>query len=239
MMTRARIAMRSTDSSTSHRHTRDIRVRAVLFDLDGVLVDSTAAVERHWRTFAAWYDLNADDLLDQVHGRRSVDTIALLAARLPVSAEAALARYDGLDIDDQRDVEALPGAAALLDALPTEQWAVVTSGSVDVARARLRAAQLPSPPLMITADQVRYGKPHPEPYQRGAALFGVAPQQTLAVEDALAGLTSALTAGCCTLALTTTQPATTLNAAHYLTADLTGLRLTRVRDDLLHLTVTA
>ena len=230
--------MTSPSSSTAPGRSRDVRVAAVLFDLDGVLVDSRDAVERHWRAFAAWYDLDADELLGQVHGRRSADTVARLAARLPVSAEAALARYDRLEVDDQHDVAALPGAAALLDALPAQRWTVVTSGSLDVAQARLRAAGLPNPPVMITAEQVRSGKPHPEPYQRGAALFGVEPWRTLAVEDSSAGLASALTAGCRTLALTTTQPATALTAAHHLTTDLTGLRLMGATDDHLQLTVT-
>lgn len=201
-------------------------VNGVLFDLDGVLVDSTDAVERHWRLFADWYDLDPESLLRHVHGRRSRDIVTRFAAQLPVSVEQALARYQTLDIEDQDGVAVLPGAADLLRSLPPHAWAIVTSGSREVAAARLNATGLPIPEIMITADMVEHGKPHPDPYRQGIRALRLEPQQTLAVEDAPPGLASAAAAGARTLALTTTHTAEQVQAADYLVGDLTAVTAT-------------
>lgn len=203
-----------------------LEAAGVLFDLDGVLVDSTAVVERHWRQLAATLGLDADGLLAGVHGRRSADTIRGLAARVGgVDVESLVADFEQSEATDLDGLVALPGAAAALAELPPERWAVVTSGTAVIAGARLGAAGLPRPHHLVTADDVADGKPHPAPYLRGAALLGIDPVACLAVEDAPAGLASAVAAGCRTLALRTTHDADQLAAADHTAADLAHVRL--------------
>lgn len=200
-----------------------IDVAGLLFDNDGVLVDSTAAVEASWRAFAQWYDLPADDVLTRVHGRRSRDVIAHYAARLPVPAEEAFARYIDACIHEFSEVTLLPGAAELVNALPPHGWAVVTSGTKVITRARWAAASLPEPPILVTAEDVTAGKPDPAPYRTAAERLGLEPTECLVIEDSPAGLTSAQTAGCRTLALLTTH------SPRELTADLLAVDLTSVQ----------
>jgi len=201
----------------------ELHVEGLLFDLDGVLVDSTAAIERHWRQFGEWYGLSPDSLAKVTHGRRALDTITSLAARLPVSPREALRRLEALEVEDQEGVRGLPGAAELLSCLPHRKWAVVTSGSAAVAGARLRAADLPRPYVLICAQDVAAGKPDPAPYDRGAMRLSVLPGRALAVEDAPAGLASARGAGCQTLAVTTTHPASELMSADFVCPNLSSV----------------
>jgi sugar-phosphatase len=202
-----------------------IQVAGLLFDNDGVLVDSTAAVEGSWRAFASWYDLPADDVLERVHGRRSRDVIAHYADRLPVSADEAFARYIDACIREFVQVDLLPGTAELIASLPEQGWAVVTSGTKVVTEARWKAAGLPNPPVLISAEDVSAGKPEPDPYRTAAQRLRLSPSDCLAVEDSPAGLTSARAAGCTTLALLTTHPREDLDA-DLLAADLTAVRIT-------------
>lgn len=203
-------------------HNGAVEVKGLLFDNDGVLIDSTAAVEASWRAFAGWYDLPADDVLTRVHGRRSRDVIAHYADRLPVSGDEAFARYIDACVRDFADVDVLPGAADLISSLPPNGWAVVTSGTRIVTEARMAAAGLPRPPVLITAEDVPKGKPDPAPYRIAAEHLDIDPSDCLAVEDAPAGLTSARAAGCVTLALLTTHRREDLDA------DLTATDLTSV-----------
>lgn len=202
-----------------------------LFDLDGVLVDSTLTVERHWRRLAEQHGLDPSGLLADVHGRRSADVIRGLAASLRAPVEQVVREFEAHDSFDQAGVTALPGAAPTLDRLPPDCWAVVTSGSAAVARARLRAAALPIPRLLISADDVAAGKPDPAPYQLGADLLGLAPAVCLAIEDAPNGLLSAIRAGCRTLALLTTHTTDHLEGAGVIADDLTAVRLEPGRHD--------
>ncbi|QXD16807.1 HAD-IA family hydrolase [Rhodocaloribacter litoris] len=177
---------------------------ALLFDLDGVLVDSHAVIERHWRRWAARHGVDEEALLRDFHGRRMVDLIRRHAPHLNAEVEAArLAREEGLDTDG---VRAFAGAAELLRALPAGAWAVVTSGNRLTATTRLRHTGLPWPRVLVTADDVRRGKPDPEPYLRAAEALGVAPGRCLVLEDAPAGIDAAKAAGMTALALTTTHP---------------------------------
>jgi sugar-phosphatase len=182
-----------------------IRCRAILFDLDGVLADSIPAVERTWRAWAARVGLDADALLRVVHGRRAIDTLRAVAPSLDVDAE--LAWLDHREATDTTGVDALPGAAELLARLPASRWAVVTSGTQAVARARLRAAGLPEPPLLVAAEDITRGKPDPEGYLAAAARLGVGPAECVVVEDAPAGAAAARAGGMRLVALTTTHPA--------------------------------
>ncbi|HEY0693860.1 MAG TPA: HAD-IA family hydrolase [Kribbella sp.] len=209
---------RMTDNHT-------IRVAGLLFDNDGVLVDSTAAVEASWCAFASWYDLPVDDVLERVHGRRSRDVIAHYADRLPVSTDEAFARYIDACIREFVEVDLLPGAAALIAALPAQGWAVVTSGTKVVTQARWKATGLADPPVLVSAEDVAAGKPKPDPYRTAAQRLRLDPAECLAIEDSPAGLASARAAGCTTLALLTTHLRADLDA-DVLAADLTAVRIT-------------
>jgi mannitol-1-/sugar-/sorbitol-6-phosphatase len=187
-----------------------LRCAALLFDLDGVLVDSTASVERSWRRWAVRHGLDPDALMRVVHGRRAVDTIRAVAPDL--DAEAELAGLVEAESEDTADVVALPGAAAFVGALPGDRWAVVTSGSRPVALARFRAAGITPPRVLVTADIVARGKPDPEGYLTAAARLGVPPTACVVVEDAPAGLAAARAGGMRAIALTTTHAAADLAA---------------------------
>ena len=197
-------------------------VQGVLFDLDGVLIDSTAGVARVWRDWAARQGLDPEQTAHAAHGRRAIDSVRLLAPQL--DAEAELRDLERREIAESHDVTVFPGAACLLASLPPRRWAIVTSGTRDLASHRLRVAGLPVPELMITASDILHGKPHPEPYQRGATLLGVGPRACAAVEDAPSGITSALAAGMPVLAVATTYPVAELSAASALLPDLAALQ---------------
>ena len=188
-----------------------IDVAAVLFDCDGVLVDSTASVERAWRRWAAGHGLDADAIVSAAHGRRTEDTLRELGVRGDLAAEAeALERAE---IADASGVSAFPQAAAVLPKLPPGSWAVVTSGTRSLARSRLAAAGLPLPAVLVTADDVAAGKPDPEGYLEAARRLGRPPADCLVLEDAPAGVQAALAAGMRVVGLPTTHRAEELAAA--------------------------
>ncbi len=170
-----------------------LKCRALLFDCDGVLVDSMGSVTAAWTRWAVELGLDPGAVNSLVHGRRSVDTVAMV---VPEEHRAErLARIDRYEIEDAATVRAIPGAAALLASLPADRWAVVTSGRADLALARLRAAGLPRPDALVTADDVAQGKPDPEGYRTAAARLGVPPAGTVVIEDMPVGMTAARAAG--------------------------------------------
>ncbi len=162
-----------------------IPARGLLFDNDGVLVDSDAAVAASWSRWALEHDLDPAAVLAVVHGRRAADTVADLVAEDRRAAAAEL--IDRYELQDAGTVPAVAGAADLLAALPPDVWAVVTSGTPALATARLTAAGLPLPGAMVTGHDVRTGKPDPEGYLLGARLLGVPPEESVVVQDAPAG----------------------------------------------------
>ena len=194
---------------------------ALLFDLDGVLADSTRSVTRAWSAWARRVGLDPDELLPKVHGRRAIETIR--AARPELDAEAELATLIADETTDNDDTREIPGARALVSALPPESWAIVTSGLREVATARLVAAGIPLPGIMITAESIERGKPDPDCYLRGAAALGVDPARCIVVEDAPIGATAARAAGMRLIALTTTHRAEQLLPADLVVPDLTHL----------------
>ena len=193
---------------------------AVLFDLDGVLVDSASYVEEQWRRWAASKGLSPDPFLRVCHGRRALETIQLAAPELDAEAEIAAFIPEGstprlLPID---------GAALLLRKLPPASWAVATSGSRSPARARLIDAGLRVPEVLVCAEDVEHGKPSPDVCLVAAARLGVQPADRVVVEDAPAGIEAAHAAGMRVIALTTTHPASDL-AAEAGTLSLAGVQL--------------
>jgi mannitol-1-/sugar-/sorbitol-6-phosphatase len=193
---------------------------AVLFDIDGTLVDSTGAVERTWRTWAGRYGLDAEEILRVCHGRRTEDTVA---AFLPSPARAAaVAELTALELADLDDVLALPGTRELLAGLPADRWAAVTSGPRPLMEARLAAAGLPRPGVLISAEAVAVGKPDPEGYLAAAAALGRDVRKCVVVEDAPAGIRAGRAAGAYVLAVATSHPAAELTEADAVVADLTA-----------------
>jgi sugar-phosphatase len=179
-----------------------IRCRGVLFDLDGVLVDSTPAVVRVWAGWARGHGFDPDEVVKKAHGRPSITTIREL---LPDADQAAEDReVERREIADIEGVIPLPGAMELLQALPPERWAIVTSCTRPLAGVRIAAAGLPKPRYLVTSTDVEHGKPDPEPYLKGARLLGVPASECIVIEDAPAGIRAGKAAGARVLALRTT-----------------------------------
>jgi sugar-phosphatase len=197
--------------------------RAVLFDIDGTLVDSTPVVERSWRTWAQEFGVDADELMRVCHGRRTEDTVADFVT--PQRRAAAVARLQALELADFDGVTALPGAQQLLEELPRRRWAAVTSGERPLMTARLEAARLPIPDILICAEDVAAGKPSPEGYLQAAAGLGFDASQCVVVEDAPAGIAAGLAAGAQVLAVTTTHDADQVSSANVIVADLSYVRM--------------
>ena len=188
-----------------------VTASALLFDLDGVLVDSTPAVTRVWSRWAVEHGFDPERTVREAHGRPSIETIREL---LPNADHAALNRVlEQREIDDAEGVVPLPGAVELLTSLPSGRWAIVTSCKRDLARVRIQAAGLPEPPTIITSSDITNGKPHPEPYLKGAAALGFAAADCIAFEDVPAGLCSALAAGTRVVALRSTATENALRFA--------------------------
>ena len=192
--------------------------------MDGVLMDSTPSVERVWRTWAAQHGLDPDRIAPLAHGRRSIETIRAVAPELDAEKENVI--VEQMEIDDKDGVMALPGAAELIAHLPPERFAIVTSATRPLAVARLGYAGIPVPRRMITADDVTHGKPSPEPFLKGAALLGFAPEDCLVFEDSPAGIASARSAGMKAIALQTTYPADQLQAANVIIGSLADVKAT-------------
>lgn len=167
--------------------------RGVLFDCDGVLVDSDESVASAWGRWARRLGLDVEMVQGLVHGRRSADTVAMLVPRERQAEE--LARINRYEIEDAGSVRAIGGALALLQSIPAPQWAVVTSGRAELALARLRAAGLPRPAVLVGAEDVSRGKPDPEGYRLAAESLGVPPAEAVVLEDAAVGVHAARAAG--------------------------------------------
>jgi mannitol-1-/sugar-/sorbitol-6-phosphatase len=192
-----------------------VTVTGVLLDLDGVLVDSLASVNRAWTWWAARHGLDPTPFLE-AHGRTSRDAIAELAPRLDLDVEVAV--IDDREATDTAGVVALPGAREMLAC--DRPHAIVTSGGRRLALARLKAAGLPVPEVLVTADSVARGKPDPEPYRLAASLLALAPADCIVFEDAPAGVIAGKAAGMRVVALTTTVGAAELAHADAVFADL-------------------
>ena len=199
------------------------RCSALLFDLDGVLVDSTRSVDRQWRIWAREQGIDEEKVMALGHGVRTIDVIRAVAPHL--DAEAEVRKLESREAEDHDGVAVMPGAAELVRAIPEGQWCVVTSGTRHLARARLRLAGIPIPMILITADDVANGKPHPEPYLKAAELLGVDPKECLVIEDAPAGIQSAHAGGMKVIGLTSTYPASALSEADVVVRKLDGIQI--------------
>ena len=189
----------------------EVACRGLLFDLDGVLVDSTPAVARVWSKWAIEHGFDPEETVQRAHGRPSIATIRDLLPHADAEAENRIVEQG--ELDDTDGVIPLPGACELLNSLALEHWAIVTSCTRALAETRLRAAGLPLPKRLITCDDITRGKPDPEPYLKGAALLAVQAQECVVFEDAPAGIRAGKAAGATVVAFPTTSPEIELDAA--------------------------
>ena len=201
----------------------ELRCQALLFDLDGVLVDSRVVVERTWRRWAERHHMDPVALLQIAHGRRTRDTLQVAAPQLATDAEVAW--LDSTELHDREGLTEVPGAKALLTVLPADRWAIVTSCGRDLAAARLASAGLPLPEVLVTSEAVEHGKPAPEGYLRGAERLGHDPATCLVLEDAPAGVAAGQAAGARVLGLTTSYTAKELPGVVATIPDLRGINI--------------
>ena len=196
---------------------------ALLFDLDGVLVDSRDCIEFVWRTWAETRKLDADRFISVVHGRRASETLRELAPELDTAAEVAT--LEAMEAVETRGIRPIPGVADLLASLPPAAWAIVTSGAPAVARLRLRIAAILPPTILVTAADVAEGKPSPEGYLQAARRLGVRPADCVVVEDAAAGIAAGLAAGMRVIAVTATASTGTSAQADFRVEHVTHLQV--------------
>ena len=200
-----------------------LNCRALLFDLDGTLIESTARIDRLWQWWAARHGLAFEKFTGLMHGRPAAETIRLVAPHLDPQQE--LEALETEEISDMHDVHLYPGALELLGRLDGAPWAVVTSGSRHVAEARLAYVGLPHPPVLITADEVPRGKPAPDGYLLAAEHLAISPAQCVVIEDSPVGVEAGKAAGMRLLAVAATHSAESLSAADALVSRLTDIDL--------------
>lgn len=188
-----------------------VSCQGLLFDLDGVLIDSTPAVARVWHRWAIEHNLDPQAVIHLAHGRPSRTTIRELLPNANIDAEDRI--VERWEMEDTDGVVFLPGTRRLLDSLPKDRWTIATSCTRPLAEVRLRAAGLPIPEAMVTSSDVTHGKPHPEPYLKAAAKLGLSPADCIVVEDAPAGVRAGKAAGARVIGFPTTMNAQALKAA--------------------------
>ncbi len=212
-----------------------VEAKGLLFDMDGVLISSIASVNRCWRKWAKHYGIPGWETYTIPHGVRAMDIMRSLRPDFsPVQAAEGLRMIEDLEIADTDDLKVLDGVRDLLGSLPAERWTIVTSATRRLLLGRLKAAGLPYPDELIAADDVVNGKPHPEPYMKGAKMLGFASADCIVVEDAPSGAGSGKAAGSRVLGVLGTHSAEELYAAgaEWVVRSLAGVKATADADGL-------
>ncbi|HTI05947.1 MAG TPA: HAD-IA family hydrolase [Gemmatimonadales bacterium] len=204
--------------------------RALLFDLDGVLVDSRRVVERTWERWAERHQLDPWPIIRIAHGRRARDTLRDIHPHLAVDDE--IAWLDDCELNDLEGLRAIPGAKELLASLPRDRWAIVTSCGRALAELRLGAVGIASPDVFVVTTDVPRGKPAPDGYLLGASRLGVPASECFVFEDAPPGIAAARAAGARVIGVATTHPAADLRDVAAIVPDLAGVRVRTQRDGL-------
>jgi sugar-phosphatase len=215
--------VKGCDLLSAHDNVFDRVFGAFLFDMDGTVLNSIAAAERIWAAWAVRHGVDVETFLPTIHGARAIDTITRL--NLPgVDAEAQAAFITEAEIEDVEGIVEIPGAAAFLNSLPKDRWAMVTSAPRDLALRRMAAAGIPEPAVMITAEDVQAGKPDPAGYLLAAKRLGLEPRDCLIFEDATVGIQAAEAAGAALMIITTTHQHP-LETAHATLASYADIRV--------------
>lgn len=212
-----------------------VQCAALFFDLDGVLINSTPAVERVWRRWATERGFDPEEAVARAHGRPSLTTVR---EYLPhADHEAENREVERREIEDLEGVVPLPGALELLSSLPSDRWTIVTSCTRRLAEVRIQAAGLPLPKKLITSSDITNGKPHPEPYLKAASWLEVDAAGCIVLEDAPAGVRSGKAAGARVIAFRTTVPESALHqaGADWILNNCADARLLSASNDGLHL----
>jgi sugar-phosphatase len=202
-----------------------LHCKAFLFDLDGVLVDSRAVVEQTWRRWASRHRMDPERLLAIAHGRRTRDTLQVVAPALATDVEVAW--LDAAELANVDGLRAVAGATQLLASLPAARWGVVTSCGRALAQLRLGAVGLPIPHVLVVSEEVKAGKPAPDGYRLGARRLGFDAAQCVVFEDAPAGVVAARAAGATVVGVTTTHSLQQLPDVDATIVDFTSIRVTR------------
>ena len=204
---------------------KQVGCAALLFDLDGVLINSTPAVARVWRRWALEHGFAPEEVVARAHGRPSLTTVREYLPHADHHAENR--EVERREMEDLEGIVALPGALDLLAGLPEDRWTIVTSCTRPLAEVRIRAAGLPLPRKMITSTDIQHGKPNPEPYLKGASVLGFPAQECIVAEDVPAGVRAGKSAGASVIAFTTTVGTGSLKeaGADWVLKKCAGIRL--------------
>ncbi|HSJ86079.1 MAG TPA: HAD family hydrolase [Anaerolineales bacterium] len=200
----------------------DLNCQAILFDLDGTLVDSAFRVQRLWLEWGKRHGIEPQSIMGVMHGRRAGETIHIVAPHLSVEDELNILENE--EISDMAGVRSYGSAQTLLSQLSPKQWAIVTSGSFRVASARMKHVGLPTPEVFITGDDVNAGKPAPDGYLLAASRLNVSPFDCVVVEDAPAGIQAGKSAGMRVIAIASSISKEALSQADIVIQQLADLR---------------
>jgi sugar-phosphatase len=206
-------------------------VRGILFDLDGTLVNSYGPVNRTWTAYADRHGLSREEVLQHIHGRRALDTIRELTPNLDADAEYEIVRMH--ELADMSDVTAVPGSRELLTSLPNDLWAIVTSGTSDIAHARIDHVRFPEPKHVVYGEQIERGKPAPDEFLAGAKILGFKPEQCLVFEDTEAGVQAAKAAKMPVIGISAVSGKEGPRGADAIVADFRSIAITQRKDGLL------
>ena len=217
-------------NSSSAASAVTLHPRGILFDMDGVLVSSLGSVERSWERWAQARGIDPALAIRTAHGRRAIETVRLLRPDLNDMEE--LLWLERMEIDDNVGLETLAGVERILESLPEKYWTVVTSATERLARSRMEAGGIRVPALIVSADMVEQGKPHPEPYRKGAELLGLSPSECLVIEDSASGAQAGHAAGCNVLATLYSHSLESLSDADWIVHSLDDVHVEVMGDAL-------
>jgi sugar-phosphatase len=207
-----------------------VACKAVLFDMDGILISSIGSVERSWTKWCNMRGVDPEYAISVIHGRRAIDS--LRAIRPDLDAEKELEILEDFECEDTEDILVLAGVRELLQKLPHDRWTIVTSATERLAKVRLTTVGLPLPDHFVHGETVTEGKPHPAPFLAGARLLGVAAEECVVFEDSESGVAAGKAAGCTVIATLFTHPSDDLEGADYIVPDLTGVQVAPLADRL-------
>ena len=205
-----------------------VRVRGILFDMDGVLVSSLGSVERTWEKWAIARGIDPAQAIQTAHGRRAIETVRLL--RPDLNDHEELAWLEKMEIADKVGLETLAGVERILEQLPEKHWTVVTSATDKLARSRMEHGGIRVPARIVSAEMVARGKPDPEPYRKGAEILGLPPEDCLVIEDSASGARAGHAAGCKVLATLYSHSLESLRDADWVVRSLDDVQV-RVAGD--------